>query len=107
MTFDAVVRALGARRSGSEWMAKCPAHEDSNPSLSIREEGGKILLHCHAGCSQLAVVNALKACRLWETAPSTRTRAKQRTPLGPITAEYNYSDEHGELLYQVMRHAAA
>jgi hypothetical protein len=104
MTADAIIRALEARRSGSAWMAKCPAHEDSNPSLSIREDGGKVLLHCHAGCSQAAVVDALKARGLWEAAPPTRTWAKQRTPLGPIVAEYNYTDEHGELLYQVTRH---
>lgn len=104
MTLDAIVRGLGARRSGSTWMAKCPAHDDRNPSLAIREVDEKLLLRCHAGCSQAAVIAALKARGLWEAAPPTRTWAMQRTSLGPIVAEYNYTDEHGELLYQVTRH---
>jgi hypothetical protein len=103
MTADSIIRGLEARRSGSAWTAKCPAHKDNKPSLSIREDGGKVLLHCHAGCSQRDVVEALKARGLWDVVPE-RTWAKQRTPLGPIIAEYNYSDEHGELLYQVTRH---
>ena len=41
------------------WMARCPAHEDRGPSLSIREVDGKVLLHCFgAGCSALEVVEA-------------------------------------------------
>jgi putative DNA primase/helicase len=66
MTAALIVRALKARRSGTGSMAKCPAHDDNNPSLSIREVDGKVLVHCHAGCSQSAVIDALKAMELWE-----------------------------------------
>ena len=46
--------------SSTEWVAKCPAHDDANPSLSIRDEGGgRTLIHCHAGCSGLDVLNAI------------------------------------------------
>lgn len=31
-------------------MALCPAHADRNPSLSISEKDGKVLIHCMAGC---------------------------------------------------------
>jgi hypothetical protein len=35
----------------NHWMARCPAHEDRSPSLSIRElDDGRILLHCFAEC---------------------------------------------------------
>ena len=61
---DPIIRALKARRSGSCWMAQCPAHEDRNPSLSIREAGGKVLLYCHAGCSQRQVVESQRCRRL-------------------------------------------
>ena len=104
MNLDAIVRALSARRSGSAYVALCPGHDDHDPSLSIREVDGKILLHCHAGCAQRDVIEALKSRGLWEAAPPTRTWATQRTSLGPIVAEYSYTDEHGELLYQVTRH---
>ncbi len=47
-------------------IAKCPAHEDSNPSLSISiGDNGKLLFHCFSGCSQDAVVEALKERGLW------------------------------------------
>ena len=31
-------------------MATCPGHEDRSPSLSIRDAGDRILLHCFSGC---------------------------------------------------------
>lgn len=52
-------RIRGVRRSGRGWMALCPGHPDRSPSLSIREDNGRILLHCFAGCSVDAVCAAL------------------------------------------------
>ena len=52
MSADSLARVLEARRSGASWMAKCPAHDDRNPSLSITEVDGKILLVC---CIAIAV----------------------------------------------------
>ena len=66
MTADSIARALKARRSGNGWMARCPAHDDHNPSLSIRDSDGKVLLHCHAGCAQSDVIDALKARDVWQ-----------------------------------------
>jgi hypothetical protein len=52
---------LHARRSGSGWIAKCPAHPDRTPSLSVREgDAGRALIFCHAGCSVEAICAALK-----------------------------------------------
>jgi len=47
-------------RSGTEWKACCPAHEDSSPSLTIRQKDGAIVLKCHAGCKQLDILHALE-----------------------------------------------
>lgn len=42
------------------WTARCPSHDDRNPSLSIRALcDGRILMHCHAGCPVEAVVAAV------------------------------------------------
>jgi hypothetical protein len=48
------------RRSGPGWTARCPAHEDRTPSLSITEASdGKVLIKCWAGCSNDAVLAAV------------------------------------------------
>src|SRR5262245_32304567 len=50
-------------------MAPCPAHQDSTPSLSIRDaDGGKVLVRCHAGCNQKRVIAALRSRGLWADA---------------------------------------
>jgi len=50
------VKAVGA----DKWSACCPAHDDRDPSLSIREaDDGKVLLHCWAGCSITDVLAAI------------------------------------------------
>lgn len=62
----AIVQALGGRWTGSHGMCRCPAHEDRTPSLSVSQEHDRILVHCFTGCSQDAVLAALKAKGLWE-----------------------------------------
>jgi hypothetical protein len=48
------------RRYRGGWLARCPAHEDRTPSLSIGiGRNGRILLHCFAGCSYQAIRTAL------------------------------------------------
>jgi hypothetical protein len=55
-----LISRLHARRSGKGWIAKCPAHDDHTPSLSIDEGGdGRVLLKCHAGCDTDAVLSAI------------------------------------------------
>jgi AAA domain len=46
-------------QNGEGWTARCPAHDDHEPSLMIDERDGRVLLHCHAGCSPEAVVGAM------------------------------------------------
>ncbi|MCL1826002.1 MAG: DNA primase [Betaproteobacteria bacterium] len=42
------------------WVARCPAHEDRRPSLSIREtDDGRLLVHCFAGCETPDVLAAI------------------------------------------------
>src|SRR6516162_1697857 len=56
-----VLSAIGDyKKAGDGYKARCPAHEDRTPSLSINEtEDSTVLLKCHAGCSTEAVVKAL------------------------------------------------
>ena len=48
------------RTGDGRYKACCPAHDDSDPSLTILFPGdGRILIHCFAGCDSLSVVQAL------------------------------------------------
>lgn len=51
----------GVRETGSgRWLARCPAHDDKRPSLSIRElDDGRLLVHCFGGCDTSAVLAAV------------------------------------------------
>lgn len=60
------------RRDGN---VHCPVphHRDTHPSFSVREKAGKVLFHCHAGCSQREVILALE-----EAGIRIRRRAKKQ-----------------------------
>jgi putative DNA primase/helicase len=66
-TAEIIARALGGRKMGTAWMARCPAHDDREPSLAITDtRDGRVLVHCHAGCDQRDVITALRARNAWE-----------------------------------------
>jgi putative DNA primase/helicase len=74
--------ALGGHRAGAGWMARCPAHEDRKPSLSIRDADNKVLVHCHAGCAQERVISALRGRGLWfDHRQRSTTRMARRAPI--------------------------
>ena len=55
-----LVSRLHAKRSGEGWKAKCPVHDDRDPSLSIREgSDGRALIKCHAGCQTNDILAAI------------------------------------------------
>jgi hypothetical protein len=47
------------RQSGAGWSARCPAHDDRNPSLSLRQGDQGALLRCQRGCETTDVMAAL------------------------------------------------
>lgn len=61
MTAENLISRLDkVKRTGSgRWLARCPAHDDKGPSLSVRElDSGICLVHCFAGCEVAAVLAA-------------------------------------------------
>ena len=49
-------RATGSNR----WIARCPAHKDSSPSLVITQpDNERVLIHCHAGCSAGDILDSI------------------------------------------------
>ncbi len=101
---DVVLRALEARgkkvrRRGDGADAQCPAHEDRRESLSVGEgSDGRALLHCHAGDSIEDICSALGLTPADLFAPKDNGHRKAE-----IVATYPYVDEHGKLLYEVVR----
>ena len=61
--------------------ACCPAHDDRNPSLSVSDSNGKILVKCWAGCSQEEVIGALRSMGLWHTASRHQLERRKRAEL--------------------------
>lgn len=83
----------GVRDSGAgQYTALCPAHDDTNPSLSVTWKDGKALLHCHAGCAQDDVRRAAKLQKWGHTSPRE------------VEKVYEYRDEDDELSYEVVRY---
>lgn len=124
MTIQDVLAVLKrVRRQGSGWRACCPVHDDHNPSLSIVEKDGPILLHCHAGCSFDSVRAAI--LRLGGKDKSRNTEKPSGVVSSPElsvsedaaagrpqlrlqggwadAAGYNYEDDLGRFLFQVVR----
>jgi len=78
--------------------AKCPAHDDRRDSLSVSEgAAGRVLLHCHAGCSFEDIIAALSV-DVGDAFSGETKKAKSR-----ITAAYDYTDENGIVLFQAVR----
>jgi len=89
---------LDAHKSGTGWIACCPAHEDRNASLSINKgRDGRTLLHCHAGCTVEAVVSAA-GLAMRELAPAQDARPQRR-----IVKAYPYVDAAGTRIFEVVR----
>lgn len=52
-------RLDGVKSVKDGYIAKCPAHDDKRPSLSLCEKDGRVLLHCFAGCTPADVLAAV------------------------------------------------
>ena len=103
-------RNCDPKRNGKGWSARCPAHEDRRPSLSVSEgDDGRALVRCHAGCTVDAICDAvgLRVADLMTDDPctvSTSTQpAKTRDSEGFVdvdsvdTPETQPDDDWGEL----------
>lgn len=102
---DVVRNALHAAgcdpRGGQRIQAKCPAHDDSNPSLSVtRGTAQPVVLTCHAGCPP---DNVLAALRLEWSDLCEDDQDYERPVQRSIEATYGYTDESGTPLFDVVR----
>ncbi|HLI37922.1 MAG TPA: hypothetical protein VKV80_11360 [Streptosporangiaceae bacterium] len=111
--FGRIIAALEGRGcrvtgSGRQRQAQCPAHDDRNPSLSVTYAAGRVLVHCHAGCDtdDVLAVFSLTRADLYDAPAQRRDGGDDWMPADcchKAIARYPYIDEHGELLYEVLR----
>jgi AAA domain len=95
----------GVRQHGGYWMARCPAHEDSKASLSVaRGTEQPVVFKCHPGCDRDVILDAL-GLTLADVSKPREPDEMGAYRGDPITAIYDYADEHGRLLFQVCRTA--
>lgn len=78
----------------NEWLIKCPAHHDTDPSLSIsfKEEDNRYVLFCHGGCEYPDILDAMKL------------KSEDLFLEKKIIAEYIYKDENGKQKYRKVRY---
>jgi hypothetical protein len=84
-----IVNALHGRWCGSYGVARCPAHADREPSLSIRDGEREIIVNCFAGCYWRDVKDHLRRQGLLDGAGTPPTP----TPVTPA-----HSPDQGQLL---------
>lgn len=96
---------VSRKMSDSSYQCKCPAHQDSKASLTISEDKGKILLHCHAGCDTRDILEAvgLSFQDIGNHHPP-KWREKLEFDQGKkIEAVYDYQAADGTYLYSKVR----
>lgn len=115
-------RLDGVRADGSGWSARCPCRQDDeNPSLHVGEgRDGRVLVTCHrgGGCDLNAICDAMdltpndlfppksaaevEANKAEWVANNQRAKPKPKPKL-KLVADYDYTDEHGKVLFQKQR----
>lgn len=95
------------RASGSDWFeTRCPFHEDTRPSFAYHRPTGN--WKCHAGCGEGDVFRYLMRSRKTDFRGAVGYLG-ERLGIEPPAAghesvpTYDYRDEAGDLLFQVVR----
>src|SRR5262249_55246466 len=105
---DFAARIEGAkRRAGGQWWdARCPSHDDRRSSLSFSDGDRGLVLECHAGCAveKITAALGLSVKQLFHANGNGNGHSNgHHKAERQIRATYDYHDEGGTLLYQVVR----
>lgn len=103
---DVLARLKAKPRPGGGWVARCPAHEDRHPSLTIDLNlSDRLLLCCHRGCHIRAITQAIGLpLECYGLPKLERASYMANQPMPKIVATYDYVSEAGKLLYQAVRY---
>ena len=111
MDTETIAKALGnAKQVNGQWVASCPVpghgrgNGDKNPSLSITESEGKVLFHCHGGCDQREVFDAVRERNLLPTTPKREEISFTQHQDKVLEHEWVYRAEDGTELFTKRRY---
>lgn len=90
------------KKVSNGYMVQCPCHDDKNPSLHIAQKGGKILLHCHAGCDVCDIVRSV-GLGMNDLFLENASKSPMKNIQKKVKCRYEYQDENGEPLYRKVR----
>ena len=94
-------RFAGVKPHGKGWMVQCPAHDDRHASLKVDVDAdGRVLLHCFAGCTVEKIVDAIGL-----SLPDLFDHDESQNGGRQIVDTYDYVDESGAIVFQVVRFA--
>jgi putative DNA primase/helicase len=107
-----LARQLGGHVSGQQVLAPSPGHSPKDRSLSVKLDAGApdgFVVHSFAGDDPIQCKDYIREkAGLGSFNPSDqghkrRVRTASNGPQGSVEARYDYRDESGALLYQVIR----
>ena len=104
---EVLQRLKGVKGSGGQYNALCPVHDDNTQSLSISEKDGRLLLHCHVGCTTESIVSALGLVMkdlFIEERPTPHYSGNSNKPKREIAAVYDYKDLDGSIVHSTIRY---
>jgi len=108
---ETIAKALGnAKKVNGQWVASCPVpghgrgNGDKNPSLSITESEGRVLFHCHGGCDQRDVFDAVRSRNLLPTTHKREEISFTQHHAPVLEKEWLYRNEDGDVLFTKRRY---
>jgi hypothetical protein len=98
--FLSLLRGVKADRDG-EYKALCPGHDDHEPSFSVREADGKILVQCFAGCKPVDILKPLnlEVKDLFLDDHKSKVNGQKK-----LVATFSYEIEKGKEAFQIRRY---
>lgn len=96
---------VSRKMSDTSYQCKCPVHNDSTASLTISEDKGKLLLHCHAGCETKDILEEV-GLTFQDLGGYQAPKWKERLEFAQrkaIEAVYDYQTADGKYLYSKVR----
>jgi len=87
-----ITLALGGKWHGTYGISCCPAHQDMTPSFSLsNSKDGRLLAHCHAGCSFDEIIAALFSMGLLKGKGGDHARNFRKVKNVQERSQKNYS----------------